>query len=109
MSTDHKFRKERRAETDSNRSPSAYQPNALPLGQNDSHAENRKCMVDKCRYSLVIPSNALRKTKVTDIVQKEDAGVQKEDVSVQKEDVRVQKEDVRVQKEDVSVQKEDES
>ena len=26
----------RRAETDSNRDPSAYQPNALPLGQTDS-------------------------------------------------------------------------
>ena len=32
-STDHNFRRERRAEADSNRGPSAYQPNALPLGQ----------------------------------------------------------------------------
>ena len=29
-------RRERRAETDSNRGPSAYQPNALPLGQTGS-------------------------------------------------------------------------
>ena len=34
MSTDHNFRREKRAEADSNRGPSAaYQPNALPLGQ----------------------------------------------------------------------------
>ena len=36
MSTDHNFRRERRAEADSNRGPSAYQPNALPLGQSGS-------------------------------------------------------------------------
>ena len=36
VSTDHNFRKERRAEADSNRIPSAYQPNALPLGQTGS-------------------------------------------------------------------------
>ena len=35
-STDHNFRRERRAETVSNRGPSAYQPNALPLGQTGS-------------------------------------------------------------------------
>ena len=29
--------RERRAEADSNRGPSAYQPNALPLGQTGSH------------------------------------------------------------------------
>ena len=33
---DHNFWKERRAEADSNRGPSAYQPNALPLGQTGS-------------------------------------------------------------------------
>ena len=33
MSGDHNFWRERRAEADSNRGPSAYQPNALPLGQ----------------------------------------------------------------------------
>ena len=36
VSTDHNFRRERRAEADSNRGPSAYQPNALPLGQSGS-------------------------------------------------------------------------
>ena len=34
--TDHDFRRERTAEEDSNRGPSAYQPNALPLGQTGS-------------------------------------------------------------------------
>ena len=37
MSTDHNFWRERRAEVDSNWGPSAYQPNALPLGQTGSH------------------------------------------------------------------------
>ena len=37
VSTDHYFRRERRAEADSNRGPSTYQPNALPLGQTGSH------------------------------------------------------------------------
>ena len=36
-STDHNFWSERRAEADSNRGPSAYQPNALLLGQTGSH------------------------------------------------------------------------
>ena len=36
VSTDHNFWRERRAEADSNRGPSAYQPNALPLGQTSS-------------------------------------------------------------------------
>ena len=35
--TDHNLRRERRAEADSNGCPSAYQPNALPLGQTGSH------------------------------------------------------------------------
>ena len=35
VSTDHNFWRERRAEADSNRCPSAYQPNALPLGPTD--------------------------------------------------------------------------
>ena len=34
--TDHNVRRERGAEADSNRGPSAYQPNALPLGQTGS-------------------------------------------------------------------------
>ena len=33
VSTDHNFWRERRAGADSNRGPSAYQPNALALGQ----------------------------------------------------------------------------
>ena len=33
---DHSFGRERRAEADSNRGPSFYQPNALPLGQSGS-------------------------------------------------------------------------
>ena len=36
VSTDHNFWRERRAEAASNRGPSAYQPNALPLGQTGS-------------------------------------------------------------------------
>ena len=36
VSTDHNFWRERRAEADLNRGPSAYQPNALPLGQTGS-------------------------------------------------------------------------
>ena len=32
VSIDHNFRRERKAEADSKRGPSAYQPNALPLG-----------------------------------------------------------------------------
>ena len=37
VSTNHNlFRRERRAEAVSNRGPSAYQPNALPLGQTGS-------------------------------------------------------------------------
>ena len=37
MSTDHNFWRERRAEADSSRGLSAYQPNALPLSQTGSH------------------------------------------------------------------------
>ena len=43
VSTDHKFLRERRAEADSNRGPSAYQPNnALPLGQTGSQVCGRR-------------------------------------------------------------------
>ena len=35
-STEHSFWRERRTEMDSNQGPSAYQPNALPLGQTGS-------------------------------------------------------------------------
>ena len=37
--TDHNFWRERRAEADLNRGPSAYRPNALLLGQTGSHSE----------------------------------------------------------------------
>ena len=40
VSTDHSFGSERRAEADSNRGPSAYQPIALPLGQTGSPSED---------------------------------------------------------------------
>ena len=36
VSTGHNFLRERRAKADSNRGSSAYQPNALPLGQTSS-------------------------------------------------------------------------
>ena len=39
VSPNHNFRRKRRAEADSNRGPSAYQPNALPLGQTGSHCQ----------------------------------------------------------------------
>ena len=38
VSTDHTFWRERRAETVSNRGPSAYQSNALPLGKTGSQS-----------------------------------------------------------------------
>ena len=38
VSIDHSFWRERRAEADSNRGPSAYQPNALTLGQTGSQS-----------------------------------------------------------------------
>ena len=40
LSTDHKFGRERRAEADSNRGPSAYQSNTLPIGQTGSHYQS---------------------------------------------------------------------
>ena len=40
VSTDHNFWRERRAEADLNRGPSAYEPNALPLGQTGSHVSS---------------------------------------------------------------------
>ena len=42
MSTDHNFWRERRAEADSNRGPSDYQHNVLPLGQTGS----QRCLDD---------------------------------------------------------------
>ena len=43
VSTDHSFCRERRAEADSNRGPSAYQPNALPLGETGSQGCRKPC------------------------------------------------------------------
>ena len=42
MSTNHNLFEEKRAEAVSNRCPSAYQPNALPLGQTGSQGRTRK-------------------------------------------------------------------
>ena len=42
--TDHNFWRERTAEADSNRGPSAYEPNALPLGQTGSHTRDTTVM-----------------------------------------------------------------
>ena len=42
MSTNHNLRRERRAEADSNRGPSAYQPNGLLLGQTSSPKHKRQ-------------------------------------------------------------------
>ena len=46
VSTDHNCSRERTAEADSNRGPSAYQPNALPLDQTGSRQVDvhRVCM-----------------------------------------------------------------
>ena len=49
VSTDHNFWRERRAEADSNRRSSAYQPDALPLGQTGSHPT----MKQLCRLYLI--------------------------------------------------------
>ena len=48
VSTNHNLfeLRERRAEAVSNRGPSAYQPNALPLGQTGSHTETVRFIRD---------------------------------------------------------------
>ena len=64
QSTDYSIGRERRANVDLNQSPSAYQPNALPLGQTgslDAHqntinkASDIKMLMlpSKCNLSLV--------------------------------------------------------
>ena len=50
VSTDHNFWRERRAEVDSNRGPSSYQPNALPLGQTGSQNNDS---INVCFYPSV--------------------------------------------------------
>ena len=49
VSSDHNFRRDRRAEAESNRGPSAYQSNALPLGQTGSHPEGG---IARCPYPI---------------------------------------------------------
>ena len=44
VSTDHNFCRERKAEADSNRGPSAYQLSALPLGQTSSQSQGEKTL-----------------------------------------------------------------
>ena len=55
VSTDHNFWRERRAEADSNRGPSAYQPNALPLDQTGS--PDRTTIINPNSREPVGPSN----------------------------------------------------
>ena len=52
VSTDYKSWRERRAEADSNRGPSAYQPNALPLGQTGSHCTSTYAIPPQARGGL---------------------------------------------------------
>ena len=60
LSTDHNFWRERRAEVDSNQGPSAYQPNALPLGQTSSRKTLR---ADKTCYVCKAITSKGRQTK----------------------------------------------
>ena len=55
MSRDHNLLRERRAEADSNRGSSAYQPNALPLGQTNSH----KLFCIGCMATIYIPTTLI--------------------------------------------------
>ena len=66
MSTDHSFWRERRAEADSNRGLSAYQPNALPPGQTGSQVSTdhnfcrkRRAEADSNRGPSAYQPNAL--------------------------------------------------
>ena len=56
VSTDHNFWRERKAEPDSNRGPSAYQPNALPLGQTGSNRVKCYVRIFIFRCTLVVVS-----------------------------------------------------
>ena len=55
VSTDYNFGRERRAEADSNRGPSAYQPTALPLGQTGLQLQHH--------HSQFIPSPTQHRTR----------------------------------------------
>ena len=60
------FRRERRAEEDSNRGPSAYQPNALPLGQTGSLEQRHRASCHLCTHEhtgLPLPCPTCVKTK----------------------------------------------
>ena len=46
--TDHNFLRERRAEADSHRGHSAYQPNAIPLGQTGSRGDSVVLALGMC-------------------------------------------------------------
>ena len=60
MSVGHNFWRERRTEAESNRGPSVYQPNALPLGQIDSL--NRGVSRDCCFTNQVLLFSSLAGT-----------------------------------------------
>ena len=64
VSTDHNFWRERRAEADSNWGPSAYQPNALPLGQTGSLGMTQQTV---CFFCVHRPPPR-RKNKQTDSI-----------------------------------------
>ena len=81
VSTDHNFWRERRAEADSNRSPCAYQPNALPLGSFHSHISTRTfrraltASVDSCAEIKSAPHSGVTKSgRVWRKVPESDAG-----------------------------------
>ena len=62
VSTDHRLWSERRAKSDSNRGPSAYQPNALPLDQTGSRYQGRthwmfiRARFDAMLLSKIVPT-----------------------------------------------------
>ena len=61
MSTDHNFSTERGAETDSNRGPCAFQPNALPYHQKSAHTSggdySGPCQSQPCLKTVSTPRN----------------------------------------------------
>ena len=67
---DHDFWRERRAETDSNRGPSAYQPSALPLGQTGSRMQwpwPRCLLTGRCHCQMACKSCLLSHTTTTKV------------------------------------------
>ena len=60
------FWRERRAKAESNQGPSAYQPNALPLGQTGSVTDNHLSLSNACTfYNDICVSGADRKHRST--------------------------------------------